>query len=185
MGFSGRTSMNPDTALPELETERLQLRWLTEDDAGLMLAIWNDPAFIRYVGDRGIRTLDEALTAMNEGVLKLYRDFGYGPYRVALRDSDEAMGICGLFKRDNLEHPDIGYGFLPAFCGRGYAFEAARAVVRHAFGHMKLPELYAIVTPENARSVHLLEKLGMSAGESIRMPGDDEDVVLYRVSNGS
>ena len=172
--------MRHKAALPQLETDRLQLRWLNDDDADLMLAIWNDPAFIRYVGDRGVRTLDEALSAMREGVFKLYREFGYGPYRMSLHDSDEAMGICGLFKRENLEYPDIGYGLLPAFCGKGYAFEAAEAVVRHAREHMRLPELCAIVTPENTRSVHLLEKLGMMAGKSIRMPGDDEDVVLYR-----
>lgn len=173
--------MKHSAALPSLETDRLQLRWLSEDDAGLMLAIWNDPAFIRFVGDRGVRTLDEALTAMRDGVLKLYRDFSYGPYRLALKDSDEAMGICGLFKRDNLEYPDLGYGLLPEFCGRGYAFEAAEAVTTHAREHMKLTELCAIVTPENARSVHLLEKLGMAAGGRIRMPGDDEDVVVYRI----
>lgn len=174
--------MKHKAALPQLATQRLQLRWLTEDDADLMLAIWNDPAFIRYVGDRGVRTRDDALTAMRDGVLKLYREFGYGPYRLALHGSDEAMGICGLFKRDNLEYPDIGYGLLPAFCGSGYAFEAAEAVTVHAREHMNLPELCAIVTPENTRSVHLLDKLGMTAGEQIRMPGDDEDVVLYQVN---
>jgi RimJ/RimL family protein N-acetyltransferase len=173
--------MNNQAALPQLETERLQLRWLTEDDADLMLAIWNDPAFIHFVGDRGVRTLDEARDAMQGGVLKLYRDFGYGPYRVAQKGTDVAMGICGLFKRDILEYPDIGYGLLPAFCGSGFAFEAAQAVVRHARDHMKLAELCAIVTAEHSRSIHLLEKLGMVAGESIRMPDDDEDVVLYAI----
>ncbi len=162
-----------------METERLCLRWLTEDDADLMLAIWNDPDFVRFVGDRGVRKLDEARAAMRDGILQLYRDFGYGPYRLTLRGSDEAMGICGLFKRDNLEYPDIGYGLLPAYCGSGYAFEAARAVAEHAREHMKLANLYAIVSPENNRSVQLLEKLGMVAGEPIRMPGDDEDVILY------
>jgi ribosomal-protein-alanine N-acetyltransferase len=174
--------MDYKPALPHLETERLRLSWLTEDDADLMLAIWNDPDFIRFVGDRGVRTLDEAREAMRQGVMKLYRDYGYGPYRMSLPGSDEAMGICGLFKRDNLEYPDIGYGLLPAFCGSGYAFEAAHAVSEHAREHMKLAELCAIVTPENTRSVHLLEKLGMIAGEHFRMPGDDEDVVLYSAS---
>lgn len=169
------------TALPRLETARLQLNWLTENDADLMLAIWNDPDFIRFVGDRGVRTLDEAREAMEAGVLKLYRDFGYGPYRMSLHNSDVPMGICGLFKRDNLEYPDIGYGLLPAFCASGYAYEAAQAVADHARDHMKLAELCAIVTPQNTRSVHLLEKLGMCAGESIRMPGDDEDVVVYSI----
>jgi RimJ/RimL family protein N-acetyltransferase len=174
--------MTHEASLPQLQTKRLQLRWLTEDDAGLMLAIWNDPAFIRYVGDREIRTLEEAATAMREGVLRLYQEHGYGPYRMALHESDEAMGICGLFKRENLEFPDIGYALLPAFCGGGFAFEAAEAVQMHALEHMGLPQLYAIVSPDNARSVHLLEKLGMSAGELIRMPGDDEDVALYRAN---
>ena len=174
--------MDYQPALARLETKRLQLRWLTVDDAGLMLAIWNDPDFVRFVGDRGVRTLDQARDAMHEGVLKLYRDYGYGPYSLSLHGSDETMGICGLFKRDNLQFPDIGYGLLPAYCGGGYALEAARGVVEHAGEHMKLAELYAIVSPKNSRSVHLLEKLGMSAGERIRMPGDDEDVVLYNVS---
>jgi len=172
--------MKHKAALPQLETDRLQLRWLTGDDAGLMLAIWTDPAFIRHVGDREIRTLEEAGTAMREGVLKLYQDHGYGPYRMALHGSDEAMGICGLFKRENLEYPDLGYALLPPYCGKGYAFEAAEAVARHATEHMKLPQYYAIVSPHNERSVHLLEKLGMTAGEQIRMPGDDADVALYR-----
>ena len=174
--------MNHRAGLPQLETERLRLRWLTEDDADLMLAIWNDSDFVRFVGDRGVRTLDEAREAMRNGILQLYRDYGFGPYRLTLCNSDEAMGICGLFKRDNLEFPDIGYGLLPAYCGSGYAFEAARAVAEHAREYMNVSKLYAIVSPENTRSVRLLEKLGMVAGEPIRMPGDDEDVILYSVN---
>ena len=174
--------MNHQAGLPQLETERLRLRWLTEDDADLMLAIWNDSDFVRFVGDRGVRTLDEAREAMRNGILQLYRDYGFGPYRLTLRDSDEAMGICGLFKRDNLEYPDIGYGLLPAYCGSGYAFEAARAVAEHVREYMNVSKLYAIVSPENTRSVRLLEKLGMVAGEPIRMPGEDEDVILYSVN---
>ena len=81
-----------------LETERLQLRWLKLDDADLMLAIWNDPAFIRHVGDRGIRTVEEARAGMTKGALQLYEKYGYGPYRVALKDDDAAIGICGLFR---------------------------------------------------------------------------------------
>ena len=171
--------MTDRPALPLLETERLHLRWLTEDDAPLMLAIWNDPDFIRHVGDRGIRTLEEARAAMRDGVLKLYREQGMGPYGVFLHGFEEAMGICGLFKRDNLDYPDIGYGFLPAFCRNGYAVESARAVRDHAASHMKLPRLLAIVSPDHQRSIRLLEKLGMSETDRLRMPGDDDDVALY------
>ena len=92
-----------------IETSRLNLRWLTLDDTSLMLAIWNDPAFIRHVGDRGIRTLDEARTAMSEGVLQLYEKHGYGPYRMALKSADTPIGICGMFRREALQA--VGGGF--------------------------------------------------------------------------
>ena len=166
-------------ASPVLETERLHMRWQTEDDAPLMLTIWNDPAFIRHVGDRGIRSLEEARQAMQDGILKVYQDQSMGPYALFLQGSDEAMGICGLFQRENLEYPDIGYALLPAFGGKGYAFEAAQAVCEHAQGHMGLEELLAIVSPDHVRSIHLLEKLGMTAGKRSRMSGEDADVVLY------
>lgn len=164
-----------------IRSERLQLRWVTLNDADLLLAIWNDPDFIRYVGDRGIRTVEEARQAVREKVLKHYDDHGYGPYRVSRLETDEAMGICGLFKRENLEYPDIGYGFLPQFCGRGYAIEAAQAVLDHARGQMRLPQLSAIVTPENVRSTRLLEKLGMHVEGPVRMPGEDQDILLYGI----
>jgi len=169
-------------AARSIRTERLQLRWITLDDADLMLAVWNDPDFIRHVMDRGIRTLDESSQALREGVLKHYDEHGYGPYRVSRMDTDEAMGICGLFKRENLEYPDIGYGFLPEYCGHGYAIEAARAVLDHARNEMKLDKLAAIVSEQNTRSTHLLKKLGMQAEGTVRMPGEDEDILLYGIS---
>jgi len=167
-----------------IRTERLRLRWITLDDADLLLAIWNDPDFIRYVGDRGIRTLDEARKTAKEKVLKHYEEHGYGPYRVSRLETDQAMGICSLLKRENLEHPDIGYGFLPGFCGQGFAIEAAQAVLTHARDDMELPYLSAIVSPENTRSTRLLEKLGMKAESSVRMPGEDEDLLLYGIDLG-
>ena len=119
---------------PELATERLRLRRLTETDAGLMLAIWNDPSFIRHVFDRGIRSEEAALDAMREGVLKHYDEHGFGPYRLSLKDDDADVGICGLLKRENLDHPDIGYALLPDYRRRGYALEAAtRAAKVEAF----------------------------------------------------
>ena len=174
--------MNPSD--PEILTDRLRLRWLTEDDAGLLLAIWNDPAFIRHVMDRGIRTEEAALEAMKEGVLKLYPEYGYGPYRVSLRSDGTDMGICGLLKRENLPDPDIGYGLLPDFCGQGFAIEAARAVVAHASEVMHLEKILAIVSPDHPRSISLLEKLGMVREGTVRMPEDDEDILLFGLSLG-
>jgi RimJ/RimL family protein N-acetyltransferase len=145
------------TAKAELTTARLRLRWLTEDDATLLLAIWNDPDFIRHVGDRGIRTPTEALQAMRDGILKLYADFGYGPYLVESLDGESPMGLCGLFKRENLDYPDIGYSLLPGagqqplgttagktgHAVRGDAADAGRGRGRGAVWHyvLKLPTL--------------------------------------------
>lgn len=163
----------------QLETERLFLRRVTLDDAGLMLAIWNDPAFVRNVGDRGIRTTEQAREAMQAGALKLYADYGYGPYSMVLKSDGPQIGICGLFRRDNLEDPDIGFAVLPDFCGRGYAGEAAFAVLKHARDDLGIQKLTAIVSPGNAPSIGLIEKLGLVFERMITMPGDDEAISLY------
>ena len=170
---------------PILNTERLELRWLTQDDAPMMLAVWNDPAFVRYVGDRGVRTLEQASTAIGAGPLRLYADFGYGPFRVTRRDDGVDMGICGLFRRDGLDEPDIGFAILPDFCGQGFGFEASVAVLDHARDSLKLPSVIAIVSPQNKPSVGLLEKLGMHYEHPVRLPGDDHDVSLYRIDFAS
>lgn len=163
----------------QLETERLYLRRVTLDDADLLLAVWNDPAFIENVGDRGVRTTEEAMEAMKAGALKLYQDHGYGPYAMVRKDDGTRMGICGLFKRDNLDYPDIGFGVLPEFCGKGYAGEAAFAVLAHARDDLRIEELTAIVAPGNAPSIGLIEKLGLMFVGMITMPGDDEEICLY------
>jgi len=163
----------------QLETERLYLRRVTLDDADLLLAVWNDPAFMEHVGDRGVRTTEEAEEAMRAGALKLYADYGYGPYAMVRRDDGVRMGICGLFKRANLDYPDIGFGVLPEFCGKGYAGEAAFAVLAHARDDLRIEELTAIVSPGNAPSIGLIEKLGLMFVGMITMPGDNEEICLY------
>lgn len=164
-----------------LRTARLDLRWLTVADAELMLEVWNDPDFLRYVGDRGVRTADDALQALEAGPFAMYEQFGYGPYRVALRRGDQPIGICGLFRRPALDDPDIGYAVLPAYAGHGYATEAARAVIDYARDRLRLPRVTAIVSPDNERSIRLLKKLGLEFARTIRMRGDDRDVALYSI----
>ena len=167
------------TGFGPIETERLQLSELTLDDAGLMLAIWNDPAFIRYVGDRGIRTTEDAQEAMRQGVLRLYEDYGYGPFKLALTDSGEAIGISGLFRREGLDDPDIGYATLPAYCGNGYAYEAACAVVDYAATRLALERLIAIISPDNTASIALIGKLGFEFERMHRMTDADHEVGIY------
>ena len=163
----------------QLETERLYLRRVTLDDADLMLAVWNDPAFVRNVGDRGIRTVEQARESMKSGALKLYEDYGYGPYSMVLKSDGCEIGVCGLFRRENLVDPDIGFAVLPDYCSMGYAGEAALAVLAHARDDLAIRELTAIVSPGNAPSIGLIEKLGLSFDRMITMPGDEEAISLY------
>ena len=169
---------------PTLHTERLELRWLSVDDAPMMLAVWNDPAFVRFVGDRGVRSLEEAEVAMRDGLLRLYDEHNYGPFVVIRREDGTNMGICGLFRRDGLDEPDIGFALLPEYCGKGFGYESSAAVIQHARDSLELPRVLAIVSPENSTSIALLEKLGLSYERPIRLPGDDYDILLYSIEFG-
>lgn len=162
-----------------LQTEHLKMRRLNLDDAGLMLAIWNDPGFIRNVADRGIRTVEQAQEAMEKGAMHLYETYGYGPYRVALRDCDTAIGLCGLFRRDSLDDPDIGYAILPDHRGKGIAYEASAAVIEHARSDLALKRLIALISPNNSASIGLIRKLGLEFERMHRMPDDDDEVCIY------
>jgi ribosomal-protein-alanine N-acetyltransferase len=160
-------------------TERLRLRPVAVDDTELMLAVWNDPAFMRNVTDRGIRTEEQAREAIESGAQKLFEDYGYGPYCMSLKSNGQMIGICGLFKREILEDPDIGFGVLPDYCGNGYAGEAAIAVVEYARQDLGISNLTAIVSPTNVTSIGLIEKLGLTFERMITMPGDNDAVCLY------
>lgn len=161
------------------ETKRLQLRPVTEPDFELMLAVWNDPAFLKYVGDRGIRTERHAREAIRNGPIMMFARYGYGPYCMSLKATGELVGVCGLFKRDNLEHPDIGFSVLPGHGGKGLASEAANAVVEYARDPLGIEVLTAIVSPENAASVRLIEKLGLEFERMITMPDETDSICLY------
>ena len=108
-----------------LETERLQIVKFSEEDAPFVFELLNTPAWIQFIGDRGVRTLEEARQYIVNGPLKSYEQFGFGPYLVRLKESDRPIGLCGLFKRETLEDVDIGFALLPAYAGNGYAYEAA------------------------------------------------------------
>jgi RimJ/RimL family protein N-acetyltransferase len=145
---------------PVLTTPRLTLRELTPEDAGFMLALLNDEAFLRYIGDRGVRTVAEAERYIAAGPIASYERHGYGLYLAAIEASGEPIGICGLVRRDTLPEPDLGFALLPAFRGQGYAVEAAAAVVAHARDALRLPRLLAITSQDNDASMALLSKLG-------------------------
>ncbi len=174
------TTVSEDAWL--IETERLRLRAVTVDDSQLMLSVWNDPEFIRHVADRGIKSEEAARDAIRDGAAKLFEDYGYGPYCMQIRESGEMIGICGLFKRENLEYPDLGFAVLPDFRARGYLFEAARAVIEYARDSLGVTTLTAITSPNNTPSRNAIEKLGMTLKGDITMPGEDEAICLYGMS---
>jgi RimJ/RimL family protein N-acetyltransferase len=141
-------------------TERLRLRTMTVGDAAFYLALVNDPAFLEHIGDRGIRTLDEARRAVATGPVAMQETLGHSLYLVELKDGGSAIGMCGLIKREALGEVDIGYAFLPAYRGRGYAFEAGIAVLAHA-RTLGLTRIAGITPPGNLASNRLLQKLGL------------------------
>lgn len=163
-----------------LETERLTLHRMTpEDDAELILELLNDPAFIENIGDRGVRTLDQAGEYIRERVLPSYAANGFGMYRVSLKEDGAAIGNCGLVDREALDHVDIGFAFLRRHWSKGYATEASRAVMRHAFDDFDLEQLVAVVSPQNQGSINVLHKLGFVFERMIRLPGDTIDIKLF------
>jgi RimJ/RimL family protein N-acetyltransferase len=168
-----------------LETPRLSLRQMSVDDAEFMLALLNDPSWLRFIGDRGVRTLDDARNYILQGAMANYARLGYGFYLVELKEAGIAIGMCGLAKRDYLDHADIGFAFLPAYCGQGYAFEAAAATLQYAQRQLHLPRILATTRLDNLSSSKLLEKLGMRLDKIIMHPDGDRELKLYDIDLAS
>jgi RimJ/RimL family protein N-acetyltransferase len=157
---------------PVFETERLTLRHFVHDDAPLVLELLNDPLWIRFIGDRKVRTLEEARGYLDKPI-RSYAEHGYGLYHVARKSDGVALGMCGLVKRDTLPHADVGFAFLERFRGAGYAREATRGTLQYARATLGLGTLLAIVSPGNQRSASLLAKLGFVHERSTAFSADD------------
>lgn len=164
---------------PVIETERLVLRQLTVDDAPFILGLLNEPSFIRFIADRGVRTLEAAREYIHSGPMASYARHGFGLYLTMLNETNEPLGLCGLVRRDGLDDVDLGYAFMPAYWGKGYASEAAAAVLDYARRALGLTRLVAIVSVDNDRSINLLKRLGFQFERLIRLPGDDEEIKLF------
>lgn len=162
-----------------LETERLVLRQLTPEDAEFIVELLNEPAFIRNIGDKGVRTADDARLYILSGPVASYAKFGFGLYRVELKETAEPLGICGLLKRDSLDDVDIGFAFLEKFWAKGFAYESAAAVMEYGRGVLKISRIVAITSPDNEGSIRVLAKIGLRFEEMIRMPGSTEDTRLF------
>ena len=160
-------------------TERLELVHLTIEDAPFILELVNDPAWLRFIGDRGVRTLAQAEAYLRDGPLASYAAHGFGLYLVRRRADGARLGMCGLLQRPSLPQPDIGFAYLPQFTGQGYGFEAATAVFHHARHQLNLAPILAIVKPDNEPSIKLLEKLGMRFQKRLSLDEGQSEVLLY------
>jgi RimJ/RimL family protein N-acetyltransferase len=164
-----------------LETERLTLRQMTTKDAEFILGLLNEPSFIQNIGDRKVRTVEDACSYILNGPVKSYEKNGFGLYLVVLKETHESIGMCGLIKRDGLEDVDIGYALLPKFWSRGYAVEAARAVKEYAKDAIGLKQIVAIVDPANEDSIRVLEKIGLHYEKMVRLSADDIELKLFAI----
>ena len=162
-----------------LETERLTLRSIAEDDASLVLELMNDPAFIEYVADRGLRTRADAAHYITDKMLPGFKQNGFGMCVVELKESRKAIGICGLFKRQLVDDAEIGFAFLREFWGQGFAYEAAAAIMRYGCDELKSPRIIAATNPNNATSIKLLEKLGLRIERVIFDAASNSEMKLF------
>ena len=162
-----------------LETDRLTLRWLTADDSAFILELLNDPGWLRFVGDKGVHTLEEARGYLLKGPIDMYRRLGFGLYLTELKESGVPIGICGLIKRDGLEDVDVGFAFLPQFRTKGYAYESASAIMVYGKDVLKLERIVAVTSPENHNAARLLGKLGLRFERMVTLGTGGAEMKLF------
>jgi RimJ/RimL family protein N-acetyltransferase len=165
-----------------LETERLILRQIVESDAEFIIDLVNQPSFIKYIGDRNVKTLENAREFIESRYRKSYVENGFGLWAVELKENLMPIGICGFVRRDSLPDADIGFAFLPQFEKKGFAFESASAVMKYGREKLNLSKVLAITTQDNHSSIKLLEKLGFGFERLIKLPHDAEKLKLFSFS---
>jgi RimJ/RimL family protein N-acetyltransferase len=162
-----------------LSTERLLLRQFDIGDAPFIIELVNSPGWLEFIGDRNIKTKEQAKNYLENGPIKSYKDNGFGLSMVELKEKRHPIGMCGILKRDGMEHPEIGFAFLPEFMGKGYAVEMAAATMAFAVDKLMLSTILAITVPDNKASIKLLEKIGLRFIKVILSPKDNTELLLY------
>ena len=161
-----------------IQTERLVLRQLELDDAEFILELLNEAAFLRFIGDKGVRTPDDARAYLRKGPMDSYRLNGFGLYATCLLDGTP-IGICGLVRRDGLDDVDVGFAFLSRHRSKGYAVESASAVLTHATQVLRLRRIVAITSPDNGGSIAVLEKIGLKFERMIKLTEGGSELKLF------
>ena len=162
-----------------LETDRLLLRRLTADDAPFILGLLNEPSFLQFIGDKHVRTLDEAREYIEQGPVASYKQNGFGLYLTLIKKDASPIGICGLLRRDVLDDVDIGFALVPSFWSMGYALESAAAVLAYGRQVLGLERIVAVANPDNAASIRLLEKLGLRFSRMARLAPEGPELKLF------
>jgi RimJ/RimL family protein N-acetyltransferase len=165
--------------LPELETSRLTLRRFEFEDAPFVVALLNQPSFILNIGDRGVRSIEDAQRYLRDGPMAMYERYGFGLWHVARRSDATPVGMCGLLKRDSLPDVDVGYAYLPEHWGQGYALEAGAATLAHGARKFGLRRVIGVVSEGNSASIRVLEKLGLQFERMYPMHPGEAEVRLY------
>jgi RimJ/RimL family protein N-acetyltransferase len=163
------------------DTNRLKLREFSKDDAPFLLELLNTPNWIKFIGDRNVKTLDDAREYASNRLISSYHRFGFGLYMVELKDTATPIGMCGLVRREALEDVDLGFAFLPEYTGKGYAKEAGTAIMELAKKKVKTKRLVAITMVDNSNSINLLQKLGFNFEKTVNFPGEDQTLMMYSV----
>ncbi len=162
-----------------ITTERLEIREFTSDDTAFIFKLVNSPNWLKYIGDRGVKTTYDALLYISDKIIDSYVINGYGLYCIQLKDTSEPIGMCGLVKREGLEQPDLGFAILPEYEKNGYAFEATEGILQYSKNELKITNIVAITTAENLSSISLLQKLGFSFKNKMWLPNLDKDMMLF------
>lgn len=157
------------------------LRHLTTKDTAFILELLNEPSFIQNIGDRNVRTEEDATKYILNGPIESYDRHGFGLFVVELKNTFVPIGMCGLIKRDNLPDVDVGFAFLPKYWMKGYAFESASAVLKYAKETIGLTRILGIVNPDNTGSIRVLEKLGLRFERMVKMPQDNFEIKLFAI----
>jgi RimJ/RimL family protein N-acetyltransferase len=162
-----------------LETQRLTLRTINADDDLFYYELVNDPTWLEFIGDKGIRTVADARTAILDGPCVMQQRHGHSLYVMERKSDGVPLGLCGLIKRDFLPEVDIGYAIRPAYFGQGYTYEAASAVVAYARDVLRMQRLMGLTDPGNTVSINLLAKLGLTFVEHKVLPPNDRPTNIY------
>lgn len=163
------------------ETSRLIISQFTIDDAPFYLELLNTPKWIKYIGDRNLKTIEDAKKYLQETTLPIYKKQDYGFYKVSLKENNIPIGTCGLIKREKLEHTDIGFAFLPDYESKGFGYESSKAILELAKSKFKLKTVFGITLEQNINSIKLLEKLGLIYEKKIKPFEDDKELLLFAI----